>query len=123
VAAVHPPQPYCETSIGAHIVGHRTVLAVAGEIDLQTAPALAAAIDEALAAGAAELWVDLTATQFMDSSGLHALVTAHRRIQELNRRLAVICRPGQPVRRLFEIVGAADVLPLYDDRAAAHRAA
>ena len=103
MAAVRQPQPYYETSIRAHIVGHRTVLAVAGEIDLQTAPALAAAIDKALAAGAAELWVDLGATQFMDSSGLHALVSAHRRIQGLNRRLAVICPRRHPVRRLFEI--------------------
>lgn len=123
MTAVRPPQHCFETSIAAHIVGHRTVLDVAGEVDLQTTPALTAAIDEALAAGAAELWIDLTATQFMDSSGLHVLVAAHRRTEELNRRLAVICPPGRPVRRLFEIAGAAAVLPLYDDRAAAHRAA
>lgn len=123
MTAVRPRQPSAETSISAQIVGHRTVLAVEGEIDLQTTPALAAAIDEAIASGAAELWVDLTATRFMDSSGLHALVGAYRRTEELNRRLAVICPPGRPVRRLFEIAGASGVLPLYDDRAAAHRAA
>jgi anti-sigma B factor antagonist len=112
-----------ETSIGVHVVGHRTVLDVAGEIDLVTTPALTAAIDDALAAGAAELWIDLTLTRFMDSSGLHALVGAHHRTSELNRRLAVIAPPSRPVRRLCEIAGVADLLPLFDDRASAHRSA
>jgi hypothetical protein len=33
----------------------------------------------------------------------------------------VIC-PGGAVRRLFEIAGVLDQLPLFDDRATAHRA-
>jgi anti-sigma B factor antagonist len=101
-------------------VGHRTVLAVTGEVDLATAPELRSAVDTALASGAQELWLDLSATAFMDSSGLHVLLDAHRRIRGLRRRLAIVC-PGGPVRRLFEIAGVADALPLYEDRATAHR--
>lgn len=104
------------------VVGRRTVLAVGGEIDLGSVAVLAEAIDAALAGGAAELWIDLTPTLFMDSSGLHLLLTTRTRVRDLDRRLAIICPPG-PVQRLFEISGARDHLPVFDDRAAAHDAA
>ena len=105
-----------------HVVGRRTVLAIAGEIDLASVDGLAAAVDAAVADGAAELWIDLTDTQFMDSTGLHLLLETRRRIQDLNRHLAIVCPPGS-VRMVFEIAGVDDQLPVYDDRAAAHRAA
>jgi anti-sigma B factor antagonist len=107
-------------TVRRRLVGHRTVLAVTGEVDLATAPELGSAVDTALASGAQELWLDLSATAFMDSSGLHLLLDAHRRMRGLRRRLAIVC-PGGAVRRLFEIAGLADALPLYEDRAAAHR--
>jgi len=107
-------------TVHRRLVGHRAVLAVTGEADLATAPELGSAVDTALASGAQELWLDLSATTFMDSSGLHVLLDADRRMRGLRRRLAIVC-PGGAVRRLFEIAGVADALPLYEDRAAAHR--
>jgi anti-anti-sigma factor len=103
-------------------IGRRRVLAVGGEVDLASVPVLSAAVGEALEAGAAELWIDLTDTLFMDSSGLHALLETRERAAELNRRFAIVC-PDGPVRRVFELAGMLDRLPVYDDRAAAHRAA
>jgi len=107
-------------TVRRRLVGHRTILAVTGEVDLATAPELGSAVDMALASGAQELWLDLAATAFMDSSGLHVLLDAHRRMRGLSRRLAIVC-PGGAVRRLFEIAGVAGALPLYEDCAAAHR--
>ena len=101
-------------------VGHRTVISVSGEVDVFGAPTLRREIDEALAAGGAELWIDLSETEFMDSSGLHALADARVRLKELGRRLTVICPPG-PVRRVLDVSGLAEQLPLAVDRAAAHR--
>ena len=57
----------------------------------------------------------------MDSSGLHLLLDTRRRVRDLNRQLAIICPPG-PVRRLFDVAGVTEHVPLYDDRAAAHHA-
>jgi anti-sigma B factor antagonist len=101
-------------------VGRRTVLAVGGEVDLATSPDLHSAIDAALDSGASELWLDLGATTFMDSSGLHVLFQSQTRAQTLRRSLAIICPPG-PVRRLFELTGYAERFPLYDDLATANR--
>ncbi len=54
------------------------VIAVAGELDLATAPALRAAVADALDAGAEQLWIDLRATQLMYSSGINMLVETER---------------------------------------------
>jgi anti-sigma B factor antagonist len=116
------PAPFFDgrATITHHTVGHRAVISVGGEIDLLSAPELRQAIDEALATGGLELWIDLTATEFMDSSGLHALLEAQERVCELRRRLTIICPPGS-VRRLFEVAGVVDRFTLAADRAAAHR--
>jgi anti-anti-sigma factor len=94
---------------------------VAGEIDLASVQLVADAVDEAFEAGALELWLDLSSTEFLDSTGLHLLMETQARLDSLSRRLAVIC-PRGPVRRVLELVGMAERLPIYDDRAAAHHA-
>jgi len=99
-------------------IGRRAILAVGGEVDLATAPDLHSALDAALDSGATELWLDLSATTFMDSSGLHVIFQSQARAEALRRRLAIICPPG-PVRRLFEVTGFAERLPLYVDLATA----
>ena len=117
----HPSSPSTGVTITHHTVGRRMVLTVEGEIDIATVGLLAAAIDNAVEEGATELWVDLSPTLFMDSAGLHLLLDTRRRLAELNRRLAVIC-PAGCVRRLFKVAAVDRVLPLYDDRGAAHLA-
>jgi anti-anti-sigma factor len=97
-------------------------VSVAGELDLASTPRLADAVDDVMNGGALELWLDLSRVDFMDSSGAHLLVETQARLPELNRRLAVVC-PSGPARRLLEVVGLTEQLPLYEDRAAAHRAA
>jgi anti-anti-sigma factor len=95
---------------------------VSGEIDFASVPVIADAVDEALDSGALELWLDLSRIEFMDSAGVHLLLETQARLRPLNRRLAVICPAGR-ARRLLQIVGVADQLPLYDNRADAHLAA
>jgi anti-anti-sigma factor len=58
----------------------------------------------------------------MDSSGLHVLLGVRRRVHALKRQLAIICPPG-PVPSAFDLTGVSEILPLYEDRATANRAA
>jgi anti-sigma B factor antagonist len=101
-------------------VGWRTVIEVAGEIDIATAPALLDAIRSAGAEPTVEIWVDLSATDFMDSAGLNALTRARTELRDRGRRLAIIC-PGGPVRRAFEIAGLVDILPVFRSRVGANQ--
>ena len=64
--------------------------------------------------GPAAIVVDLAAVEFMDSSGLRALVMASDRAEKAGRRLAIV--PGPPhVRRVFEITQLDGRLDLVED--------
>lgn len=83
-----------------------TIVAVAGEIDLLTAPQLAATLDPILAADTERIAIDLTDVTFIDSAGVHVLVNARNRAR---RHVAVICGPGT-VRRTLGLLGLVDTL-------------
>jgi anti-sigma B factor antagonist len=91
--------------------GRRAVLAARGEIDLGTVDHLRDAIERATESCSAEVWVDLSDVDFMDSTGLSALVVGHR---ALPGRFVVICPDGPP-RRALEICGLHEVLRMYRD--------
>jgi anti-sigma B factor antagonist len=103
------------TTIGIdrHADGRRHVVAVSGEIDLATAPQLRAALDDALDAGPRELCVDLGGTTFMDSTGLHVLFAVNAEAMALGCRLTIVCPPG-PVRRLLDVTGYGERLPIVN---------
>ena len=88
---------------------------------MAVAPELDVAVEQALTAGASDLWIDLSATRFMDSSGVRVLVEAQHRAYRFNRQLAVICPHGR-VRRVLELTGVLTHIAVYEDRDAAHRA-
>lgn len=91
--------------------GPRSVLDVTGEIDIATSPQLRSAVEAAFASGARELCIDLSRTEFMDSTGLHVLTDAARHARTVGCRLEVVCPPGN-VRRVIELAGLDGVLPL-----------
>lgn len=90
-----------QLDVGVYEEADATVVAVAGELDILTAPRLAGRLDEVIRRTAADIVVDLRDTAFIDSSGLHILLNTVRRMTRQSRGFAVICGPG-PVRRLIE---------------------
>ena len=91
----------------------RILLTVRGEIDLMTVPTLEAALEGAAAEPVGEIRVDLGKVDFMDSTGLRALVTIHHALDHPRRRL-VIVSPSGPARRTLEISGLLSVLNVAD---------
>jgi len=94
------------------------VLGLAGEVDVANVAQVREAALELLARGVKRLVVDLSATEYMDSSGLGTLVGLLKRLKETGGEIAIAgARPR--VRRLFEITGLKQVFALHDDVAAA----
>ena len=94
---------------------------VRGEVDLATVVSLTEALDAAIRDSVGAFVLDLCDVTFLDSSGIGAVMRARALLGREDRSLTVICPPG-PVRRVFAIAGVADLLALYDSRAAAAEA-
>jgi anti-anti-sigma factor len=98
--------------------GRTAVVTAAGEIDLTNAEWLRDALLSALNAGACCLVADLTATTFLDSAGVTALVRASRRASASDAvlRLAVT---APAVLRVLNLVGIDQLISIYPSVATA----
>ena len=85
------------------------ITVLSGEIDAETAPQVAASLDEC--APESQVRLDVSAVTFMDSSALRVLVAQHHRLEAAGGRLEIV-QPSRPVTRLFEITSLNDVFPV-----------
>lgn len=95
---------------------HVAVLSVHGEIDLATAPTLREVLTPVLEHQTGPVVVDLSEVSFMDSTGVHVLTEALRRLEPQKRRLAIVCPDGGQVHRLFALLGLLGGLTVYSSR-------
>lgn len=94
------------------------VIAVAGELDIATAPSLCARLDASRAGRRPRLLVDLSQVEFCDSTGLRALLGAASEVRLHGGIFALVCPPDTVVSRLLDVVGAGEAIAIYAD----HRA-
>ena len=87
------------------------IVAVAGEIDLLTADQLREAL-EAEVVRRELVVVDLTAVEFLSSSGLAALALAHRAAVEAGRELRLVAG-NRVTLRPIQITGMADEMGVF----------
>jgi anti-sigma B factor antagonist len=115
-----PPSLFCEVAViavsndpfAATWSGRTAVVAAVREIDLTNAESLRDALLSALNSGALGLVVDMTATTFIDSAGVTALVRASRRAAatESTVRLAAT---APAVLRVLNLVGVDQLIEVY----------
>jgi anti-anti-sigma factor len=98
-------------------LGEVRIVAVAGEVDMVSAPAFLQALESAR--GSSRVVVDLTEVEFFDSSGVAALVRAHQTLSGLGIELRVVAPPAALARRVLEITRLGDLFPVEESRAAA----
>ncbi len=88
--------------------GDTAVLHIAGELDMYSESQLQYAISELDSDNEIRAVVlDLSKTEFLDSSGLRAMLAAERRLQAQGRALKVRS-PSSLVARLLEVTSLAD---------------
>jgi anti-anti-sigma factor len=102
------------------------VARITGEIDLSNARDVGDTLAGAVPNTALGLVIDLTATEYLDSSGVHLLFELAERLQRRQQRLRVVVPEGGPIRRVLRIVeldAAVPILPTVDEAVAQIRAA
>jgi anti-anti-sigma factor len=94
-----------------------SLMTLSGEFDMAAVQQFQREIEMVEAGSPPAIVVDMSQLEFMDSSGLRALVTADERARRAGRRLAIV--PGPPhVRRVFEITQLDARLDLVEDASA-----
>jgi anti-anti-sigma factor len=86
-------------------------LKLTGEFDLsgrELADEVLASVEDSR-----KIVLDLSELDFIDSMGIHFVVTAHQHAQAAGRDFAIV-RGGPEVDRIFKLVGLGDVLPFED---------
>jgi anti-sigma B factor antagonist len=83
------------------------IVSVSGELDSSNAAALDASVASLAAKHPERLIFDLSALRFMDSAGIAVLVGVAAKVSMVQLR-----QPSQAVRRVVELTGLSDVLPI-----------
>jgi anti-anti-sigma factor len=97
-------------TIEEHSEGASHTLILRGQLDMAGAPALEGISQQLCEAGAQELVLDLSQLEFIDSSGLKAILSCTAMCEE--RRCDVTLVPGSgSVQRVFELTRLLDRLP------------
>jgi anti-sigma B factor antagonist len=94
------------------------VIALAGEVDLYTAPEFKQQLLEVIGQGAQHVVVDFTDTTFIDSTTLGVLVGGVKRLRPTGGQLSLVCS-DRNITKIFEITGLNKVFPIHDTREAA----
>jgi anti-sigma B factor antagonist len=97
--------------------GERHMLVLQGALDMAAAPKLESTLQQLCEGGASELVLDLGRLEFIDSTGLSAIIRGAMACEARACRLSLL--PGrEAVQRVFELTGLIDRLPFHGAGAA-----
>ena len=108
-AGPREPAPF---AVEVSQLGDREIqVAVTGELDLVTASQLEDVLKRELLADN-DVLLDLADMDFIDSTGLHAIVEAVRTAKSVGRKIKLSAELPAHARRLMEIVGLLPFIPI-----------
>lgn len=91
------------------------VAGISGEVDMSNAAELTLALQEAVDQQPPGLVLDLTATNYLDSAGLHFLFDIGKRLRDRGQRLVLVVPETSALNRLFELVKIDALAPVERD--------
>jgi anti-anti-sigma factor len=100
-----------EFGLTVSVEGDATVIAVRGELDFATAPAVRSAVEDVLAAVQQTVVIDIRGIEFADSHGLGALVACAKLARSVGVELR-LRNPSLKVLRVMEVLNLGRVVPI-----------
>lgn len=97
-------------------IGSNLLVAINGELDLETSPDFRNIVEEQLDnyQNIRHLILDLQKVNFIDSSGLGVILGRFKRLSQQGGRLSAINVSDQ-VKRIFELSGLLKIMNIYPD--------
>ena len=105
------PEGVGNFGIDSLMVDGQAVLRLSGDLDMDSAEVFAEAARRVHAEGIPCLVLDLSALDFVDSSGLSQFVLALKRQREIGGEV-VLQAPTDPVKRVLEIAGMNEIFSI-----------
>jgi anti-anti-sigma factor len=99
--------------------GGTRVVRVSGEVDLSNADEVMASIGREVPSEAARVVVDLSATSYLDSSGIAMIFRLAERLRYSRQELRLVVPAMAPIRRVVELTNMSQVIPVDDEVTAA----
>jgi anti-sigma B factor antagonist len=93
--------------------GFATVVVAQGEVDLSTIPLLTAKLDDLIAEGQVDLIIDMAGVEFIDSTGLGALVGARKKALAKEGSVHLACIQSK-VLKIFKITQLTEIFPVHE---------
>lgn len=93
--------------------GDRVVLRLGGELDLASVPLLESEVENAMVEDPATVILDLSTLEFIDSTGLRAILSLDKRCTESGQAFALV-RGSQQVQRLMNMTRVDEHLKIID---------
>jgi anti-sigma B factor antagonist len=90
--------------------GRNLIVRASGELDMASAETFEEEVRRAIEGGASTMVLELEGVTFIDSTGLRALLVAAELSHSKGLRLLV--HPSKEIRRLVEVSGVEDAVPL-----------
>jgi anti-sigma B factor antagonist len=100
-----------DLSLTESVVGSQLVIGVRGEVDVHSAPQLRDRLLSAIDGGHESIIVDLSKLDFIDSTGLGALVAGRNHAADATT-LRIVCS-SERLLKLFRITGLHEVFAIY----------
>src|ERR1700722_3455905 len=100
----NPPANTALFDASTEFLGTTSIVHASGEVDIASAPALAAHVDRALAPRPSQLIIDLAAGAMLDSSGLRVLISGLEGLEAGGNATELRLVVGEPhVLKVFAI--------------------
>lgn len=97
----------------AEVVSGVRVVAVRGELDIATSPQVREVLSDAATDQVRPLVIDLVECEFIDSTGLAALLHGAKPAQNGESHVALVS-PGGDVRRMLELTAIDQAIPVFE---------
>jgi anti-sigma B factor antagonist len=117
-STLHPPKLLAPIQGGAQILEWTTegtpeaiVLRPSGEVDIATVSLFGDPLTEAVKANSRVI-VDMSAIQYIDSTGVNALVQVHKLSQERGHHFVLVVPPGI-VQEVLSLMDIGKVIPIF----------
>ena len=92
--------------------GNVTILKVQGKLDAMSSPELDKRLAGLVENGTRQIALDLAGLEYVSSAGLRVFLSAAKRLQQVQGKLALANLSAQ-VQQIFDIAGFESILPVF----------